>query len=262
MHKCPKCGSNDIDQWRMPTGEIWCMKCGYKVDHKELSNPFEYIEGIGEDNKLQSQAGACINLYPLENTTNEKINVNVIKDNTKKTKMVIVMRNDLNMRKGKCVSQGAHSALKLILDLMNKKYEVPFDDNDELDYLDEKRSYDLHFKKGDVLDNWLNGIFTKICVQVNSEQELLDIYNKAEVADLYTSLIEDCGLTEFKKECLFCGGNGVIWSESEARDIHGQEDVCPTCGGSGKISVPTITCCAILGWNEDVDKITGELKLL
>jgi PTH2 family peptidyl-tRNA hydrolase len=55
---------------------------------------------------------------------------------------------------------------------------------------------------------------------------LVELYTKAKQAGLICSLIVDAGLTEF--------------------------------GG-----VPTKTCCAIgPAWAEDVDKITGELKLL
>ena len=33
--RCPKCGSMNIDQYRMMTGAIWCSDCGFKVEHKE-----------------------------------------------------------------------------------------------------------------------------------------------------------------------------------------------------------------------------------
>jgi PTH2 family peptidyl-tRNA hydrolase len=47
--------------------------------------------------------------------------------------------------------------------------------------------------------DWMNGHFTKICVYVNSEQELLDIHQKAVDAGLPASLIKDAGFTEFKE---------------------------------------------------------------
>lgn len=76
------------------------------------------------------------------------------------------------------------------------------------------------------LENWINGRFTKVCVSVDSEAELDEIYNKAKEAGLICSMIVDAGLTEF---------NGV----------------------------PTKTCCAIgPEWPEDINKITGHLKLL
>jgi PTH2 family peptidyl-tRNA hydrolase len=76
------------------------------------------------------------------------------------------------------------------------------------------------------MEEWIDGIFTKICVSVNSETELLDIYNKAKSDNLPCSLIQDCGLTEFN-------------------------------------NVPTYTCCAIGPDNsEKINKITGHLPLL
>jgi len=44
---------------------------------------------------------------------------------------------------------------------------------------------------------WLNGSFKKVCLQVNSEDQLLDIYNKAKSIGLKAYLIQDSGLTEF-----------------------------------------------------------------
>jgi PTH2 family peptidyl-tRNA hydrolase len=44
---------------------------------------------------------------------------------------------------------------------------------------------------------WLTGRFKKICVYVNSEQELLEIYNTALTNGLVCSIIKDAGLTEF-----------------------------------------------------------------
>ena len=123
-------------------------------------------------------------------------------------KQVIVIRKDLNMRKGKMIAQGAHASLKVFLD---RKQMV---------------GRDCVISLTDQMHEWINGIFTKICVSVDSEVELLDIYNRAKEDNLPVALIQDCGLTEF--------GN-----------------------------VPTYTCLAI-GPDEieKIDKITGGLKLL
>lgn len=56
---------------------------------------------------------------------------------------------------------------------------------------------------------WKDGIFTKICLGVDSEEKLIEIYEKAKQADLPVALIIDSGLTEFKgvytKTCLAIG---------------------------------------------------------
>ena len=95
-------------------------------------------------------------------------------------KQVIILRKDLNMRKGKLVAQGAHASMGAILG------ECARDGNRlVLDLTDQRMA------------PWLTGRFKKICVYVNSEQELLDLHVKAKAAGLICSLIQDAGLTEF-----------------------------------------------------------------
>jgi len=102
------------------------------------------------------------------------------------TKQVIIIRKDLNMRKGKMVAQGAHASMKVFFDRMTHRIPALYcDDN----------SYEMSVTNA--MRNWMEGLFTKICVSVNSEQELLDIYNQALVNGLPCSLIQDAGLTEF-----------------------------------------------------------------
>jgi peptidyl-tRNA hydrolase, PTH2 family len=128
-------------------------------------------------------------------------------------KQVIVMRKDLNMRKGKMIAQGAHASLGAvwIIEDYIKTRAMPgrmtFDD--------------LH-----AYYQWHNGLFTKVCVSVNSAEELHEIASRAEDRDIPNKLIIDSGATEF----------------------HG---------------VPTLTCLAIgPTWAENVDPITGHLPLL
>jgi PTH2 family peptidyl-tRNA hydrolase len=73
---------------------------------------------------------------------------------------------------------------------------------------------------------WLTGAFAKVCCRVDSEEELMQIHDKAEEAGLEVHLITDSGRTEF----------------------HGQ---------------PTRTCLAIGPDEADkIDQITGHLELL
>ena len=94
-------------------------------------------------------------------------------------KQVIVIRKDLNMRKGKMVAQGAHASMAAILNLARRE------GNDLIIPLDAR------------IEPWLTGRFTKVCVSVNSEGELLALHEKASASGLVTSLILDAGLTEF-----------------------------------------------------------------
>lgn len=131
----------------------------------------------------------------------------------KKIKQILVIRKDLNMRKGKVAAQAAHASMKVLLDIgyvMESEIGlptlvVPLDDN---------------------IKDWLLGAFTKVCVSVNSEKELVDIYDHAKAAGLNCSIIEDSGLTEFN-------------------------------------NVPTLTAVAVgPNWSDDLDKVTGHLPLL
>ena len=137
-----------------------------------------------------------------------------------KTKQVIVVRTDLRntkgekIRTGKLIAQGAHSSLKSILDLMIKNYQPLY------------TTMSIEFSNKSPLYYWLTDKFTKICLKVSSESELLEIYQKAKDANIICSLIQDAGLTEF--------------------------------GG-----VPTYTCCAIgPDFDEKINEITGNLETL
>lgn len=105
---------------------------------------------------------------------------------TTNVKQVIVVRRDLNMRKGKIAAQAAHASMKVILDLMDKGFDTK-----------DTEGWMLRFQKGSNLDEWLNGSFTKICVSVTDEQQLLAILNDARKAGFPCALITDNGLTEF-----------------------------------------------------------------
>lgn len=136
------------------------------------------------------------------------------------SKQIIIMRKEFivngerkKLRTGKYCSQSAHASLGAILNQM--------DVNDLHDF--QLRS--LYLYRDSALYDWINNAFTKICCYVDTEEELLDVYNKAKAAGLLCSWIVDSGLTEF--------------------------------GG-----VPTVTCCAIgPAWSDELEPITGNLKL-
>ena len=96
-------------------------------------------------------------------------------------KQVIVIRKDLNMRKGKMIAQGAHASIQVL-----KKVACTSDG-------------EFYFNLNPPLGTWLLGHQTKIVVYVKSEEALKDIYNKAKDAGILCSLIQDAGRTEFKE---------------------------------------------------------------
>ncbi len=148
-------------------------------------------------------------------------------------KQVIIIRKDLNMRKGKMIAQACHASLAVLLNLGQI-----FREHSDIDGHLMEINFDLKLynswlaPSGDVITDhkyilyWLENSFTKVTVYVNTEEELIELYEKAKDANIPTALIEDEGRTEFS-------------------------------------GVPTKTCIAIgPHLSEDIDKITGHLKLL
>jgi PTH2 family peptidyl-tRNA hydrolase len=97
-----------------------------------------------------------------------------------KPKQVIVMRKDLNMRKGKMIAQGAHASLKVLLDRGAMGPDG------------------YAFTVTEPMRAWLTERFAKICVSVDSEAALDDVVARARAANLPVALIVDSGATEFK----------------------------------------------------------------
>ncbi|MCP4761761.1 MAG: hypothetical protein GY870_08265 [archaeon] len=48
VFECPNpfCRSNRINQYRMMTGPMWCMDCGYRIEKKENKNRNPFIKKI------------------------------------------------------------------------------------------------------------------------------------------------------------------------------------------------------------------------
>ena len=149
-----------------------------------------------------------------------------------KVKQVIVVRKDLNMPIGKFGSQVAHAAMAFLTrDLRNRNTVDPYSDEIwhggkhglQLSSCEGVRYHTIQVNEE--LSYWIDGSFTKAILSVNSEAELLEIYEKAKAAKLRHTLITDEGRTVF---------NGV----------------------------PTHTCVAVgPNYIEAVNAITGKLPL-
>lgn len=140
-----------------------------------------------------------------------------------KSKQVIILRKDLNMRKGKMVAQGSHASMKVILDLMKSEMLITSPSDY---YADKVEVRTLSLPNESALKDWINGIFTKVCVSADSEEELVGIYELAKSLGIPCSMIVDAGLTEF-------------------------------------VGVPTKTAVAIgPDWEDKINEVTGHLKLL
>lgn len=111
----------------------------------------------------------------------------------KNVKQILIVRKDLKMRKGKIGAQCAHASMGAILNLMKSKI-IP----NEFNHNHSKKQLILeYYIENSVLGSWLDGSFTKICVYVESEEELLALHEQAKKAGLINCLITDSGKTEF-----------------------------------------------------------------
>lgn len=103
-------------------------------------------------------------------------------------KQVIVIRKDLKMRRGKEIAQGSHASAMF----MTKRVK-----NGCSSFLTTEQI------------EWLESGTTKVVVQVESEEHLMQIYHAALDRELEVNLVTDYGKTEFKgmptKTCLAIG---------------------------------------------------------
>ncbi len=175
-----------------------------------------------------------------------------------KIKQVIVVRKDLNMRKGKLAAQVAHASMKVFFDRM-KDIGKPHNGN----YSGMKFSKDCYLYATSFtpeMIEWMEGDFTKIVVGVDSLDQLFELKEWADTLDIPHALIKDNGLTEFKEGCPQCRGKGKL---KERNTMEAWTVECGSCEGTGKISKPTITCLVIgPDKSENIDSITKNLKLL
>ena len=97
------------------------------------------------------------------------------------------MRNDLKMGKGKLAVQVAHAAVSSA---------------------EQARKRNPRW-----LEAWMRENQAKICVKVDSEQELFELKERVEEAGLPTAMIQDAGLTQLEPGTTTCLGIGPAPSE-------------------------------------------------
>ena len=129
-------------------------------------------------------------------------------------KQVIVVRKDLKMRRGKEIAQGGHATIAFLL----KRLREPV-------WVIAWKLLTFQFLTAVQWKWFLELGQKKVTLQVNSEDDLMQVYSKAKCYGVEVHLIQDSGLTEFD-------------------------------------GVPTVTCLAIgPDLSDNVDPITKNLKL-
>ncbi len=94
-------------------------------------------------------------------------------------KQVILVRQDLQLPKGKLAAQAAHASVDAVLNSSKK-----------------------------IVDAWRNQGMAKIVLKVKDEKELVSYFQKAKDADLVAALITDAGRTVIAPGTKTCVGIG------------------------------------------------------
>jgi len=97
-------------------------------------------------------------------------------------KQVILIRKDLKMRRGKEIAQGSHASMEFLAGQIRRR-------------LNENANVRIDLNADETA--WLSKGMAKVCLQVNSEQDLLDYHESALRHGLKSFLITDSGRTEF-----------------------------------------------------------------
>ncbi|MBR2682280.1 MAG: aminoacyl-tRNA hydrolase [Atopobiaceae bacterium] len=143
-----------------------------------------------------------------------------------KAKQMIVMRRDLKMRKGKIAAQAGHACVEAVLMALSREgrlRDVRVNEDESWVYLEERKR--LFSSTQTALSDWFAAGVAKVCVYVDSEEELLELAAKGREQGFAVALIRDAGHTEF----------------------HGE---------------PTYTCLAFEPlYPDQIDPLTGELPL-
>ena len=118
-----------------------------------------------------------------------------------RSKMMIVMRRDLKMRKGKIAAQAGHACVDAILMALSKEGRM-----NDFEMTGDGFILKNADKPSSPLSDWFAYGCAKICVYVDSKEALLEIAEKAKERGIIASVITDAGMTEFHgvptKTCL------------------------------------------------------------
>lgn len=144
------------------------------------------------------------------------------------TKQVIIFRKDLlkgekGIRKGKFGAQCAHASLCSFLSWFELKKSRTIEGGL---YEQNQQFFEMSFKEPvgenddkELYNNWANGIYTKVVLGVENEEELMKVYRAFQSEEMFPvgvpmALITDVGKTEFHgQETVTCLGVGPYLSE-------------------------------------------------
>ena len=128
----------------------------------------------------------------------------------KNLKQVIVMRTDLNMRKGKMIAQGSHASMLFLAEALAE--DKPLTDEQML------------WLYGDKLDlaDWNYAGMTKVVLGIGSHEELVALYSITKGSGLTVHWVVDAGKTELPpgtKTCLAIGPDNAELIDHFTKDL-------------------------------------------
>jgi peptidyl-tRNA hydrolase, PTH2 family len=120
----------------------------------------------------------------------------------------IIIRKDLKMPPGKIAAQASHASVGALLKLATVSSSSHGD-----------ALLSVNLPENSAQKAWLMGRFAKVALRVESEEELLKVFNKAQALGVPCALIKDAGLTTFHNVPTFtCVGIGPVW-RTEVKEL-------------------------------------------
>ncbi|KAL5129793.1 Peptidyl-tRNA hydrolase 2, mitochondrial [Glycine soja] len=143
-------------------------------------------------------------------------------------KMILVVRNDLKMGKGKIAAQCSHATLGLYKKILRRAPKA--------------------------LNRWEMSAQPKVVVKIECEEDMLALQERAKSLKLPTHITIDAGRTQIAPN------QSIEASSLDELNLEGVHFMKDDTQGGNKIDSRTVM--AILGPVEVVDEVTGGLKLL
>ncbi|KAH6897420.1 peptidyl-tRNA hydrolase PTH2-domain-containing protein [Thelonectria olida] len=145
---------------------------------RNLADPVESDESdVDEDDSLLDHAPNWANGADADRKQGLKADSNNLKDTGEECKLVLVVRTDLGMTKGKIAAQCSHATLACYKSMIRAPEGSP---------------------QRKMLARWEKYGQAKIAVQVKSQEDILELRRKARGLGLTAEVIQDAGRTQIE----------------------------------------------------------------
>lgn len=107
-------------------------------------------------------------------------------------KQVILIRKDLKMRRGKEIAQGSHASMQFLTEQVVSQFDHI---SNQPAAKDNTLTASIQLSEREI--SWLTKGMAKVCLRVDSEEQLIMHHEKAISVGIKSYLITDSGRTEF-----------------------------------------------------------------